>query len=78
MQSTAVMITDTNMTKPITDLEGRLDAAFKRSEAAALLGSLGGKASSKKLTPKQRKERATNAVRAREAKRGVVIIVGAI
>ena len=28
------------MTKPITDLEGRLDAAFKRSEAAALLGKI--------------------------------------
>jgi hypothetical protein len=28
------------MTKPITDLEGRLDAAFKRSEAARLLGSI--------------------------------------
>ena len=28
------------MTKPITDLEGRLDAALKRSEAAKYLGSI--------------------------------------
>ncbi len=28
------------MTKPITDLEGRLDAAFKRSEAARALRAI--------------------------------------
>jgi hypothetical protein len=33
------------------------------------IGARGGKASAKKLTAKQRKARATNAVRAREAKR---------
>ena len=35
------------MTKPITDLEGRLDAAFKRSEAARALGSIRTKKKSK-------------------------------
>lgn len=38
------------MTKPITDLEARLDAVFKRSEAARLMGKLGGSA---KTTAKQ-------------------------
>lgn len=31
------------MTKPITDLEGRLEAALKRSEAARQLGSISSK-----------------------------------
>lgn len=55
------------MTKPITDLESRLEAALKRSEAAAMLGSLGGKASAKKLTPAQRKARATYASHSRKS-----------
>lgn len=40
--------------------------------AAASLGSLGGKASAKSLTPEQRSERAKKAVKAREAKRNSV------
>lgn len=40
-----------------------------KNPAAVSLGKLGGKASAKKLTAKQRKERATRAVAAREAKR---------
>lgn len=40
------------------------------SNAAAILGSKGGKKSSSNMTPEQRKERAKKAVKAREEKRG--------
>ena len=40
-----------------------------KNSAAVSLGSLGGLASAKKLTAEQRKERATNAAKARELKR---------
>ena len=65
------MITDTNMTKPITDLESRLEASFNRAKknpAAVALGSLGGKARAKKLGKKKLKEHAKKMVEARRKK----------
>ncbi len=40
----------------------------KKSEAAAVLGKLGGEASARKLSPKQRREKARKAVLARWAR----------
>ena len=60
------------MTKPITDLESRLDASFKRvkNKAAVSLGSLGGKATAQKMTKEQLIARAKKAVQARIDKKG--------
>ncbi len=52
-----VMITDTTMTKKITDLESRFDAAIQRAEknpAATALGKLGGSSKSKRKSAASR------------------------